>query len=411
MPAEDNAGVSRRAPGPGIGVLPKLSRLRRDPLRVILDYHREYGDVVRLGGGAFTVHLLGHPDFADHVLRRRHANYDRQTRSADAVRVVTGESLLTNDGEAWRRHRLLMQPAFSHDAIASLAALMEQAAESMADRWLAASGEPVDLAAESMRITSAIASKAFFGADVSLAQLLPPILEETYARSTDLIPLRWLVRNTRRFDEAREELRTMIEEVVALGPRTPLAERLAATLDDEELRNEMLALLLAGHETTANALAWTFFFLASSPELAGSMDDERWITAAIEESMRLYPPVWILERRAIEDDEIGGYAIPAGSMVYVSPYVLHRDPRFWSEPERWDPSRFLSAAPREAWLPFGAGPHHCLGASFAMLEARTIVRVVMRRCSLSLAPGTTVEPRAWVTLRPRDGVRAVVRAR
>ena len=403
--------VSSRAPGPGIGVLPKLSRLRRDPLRVLLDYHREYGDIVRLGGGAFTVHLLGHPAFADHVLRRRHANYDRQTRSADAVRVVTGESLLTNDGEQWRRHRLLMQPAFSHDAVAPLTALIEEAAEAMVDRWLAARGEPVDVAAESTRLTATIASRAFFGTDVSLSQLLPAILEETYARSTDLLPLRRLARDTRPFDAACEELRATIEGIVALGPRTPLAERLAAALDDEELRNEMLALLLAGHETTANALAWTFFFLASSPELARWMDDERWITAAIEESMRLYPPVWILERRAIEDDEIGGYTIPAGSMLYVSPYVLHRDPRFWPDPERWDPARFLSAAPHEAWLPFGAGPHHCLGASFAMLEARTVVRVVMRRCSLTLAPGARVEPQAWVTLRPRNGVPVLVERR
>jgi cytochrome P450 len=325
------------------------------------------------------------------------------------VREVTGESLLTNDGEAWRRHRLLMQPAFSHDAIAPLTALIEEAAEAMVDRWLAADGEPVDMAAESTRLTATISSKAFFGTDVSLAELLPAILEETYARSTDLIPLRRLVRDTSRFDAARDELRATIEDVVALGVRTPLAERLAAALDGEELRNEMLALLLAGHETTANALAWTFFFLASSPEVV--TDDERWITAAIEESMRLYPPVWILERRAIEDDEIGGCEIPAGSMVYVSPYVLHRDPRFWPDPERWDPARFLSAAPREAWLPFGAGPHHCLGASFAILEARTVVRVVLRRCSLVLVPGARVEPQAWVTLRPRSGVPVLVRAR
>lgn len=232
---------------------------------------------------------------------------------------------------------------------------------------------------------------------------------ETYARSTDLLPFRRIARNTRRFDAAREQLRTTIAEVIALGPKTPLAARLASALEDDELRNEMLALLLAGHETTANTLAWTFFFIASSPALP--MDDERVITAAIEESIRLYPPVWILERRAIEDDEIGGYAIPAGSMVYVSPYILHRDPRFWIEPDQWDPSRFLTDIPRAAWLPFGAGPHHCLGASFAMLEAKIIVRVVMRRCTLALAEGAKVEPQAWVTLRPGSGVTVIVRER
>ena len=365
----------------------------------MLAYHREYGDVVRLGDGRFTVHLLGHPSHAEHVLRLHHKNYDRQTRSAAAVRLVTGESLLTNDGEQWRRHRLLMQPLFTKDALASLSAIVLDVTNAMIDRWLER-GE-ADLAAEMMQLTSTVASRAFFGTDVDedLARLMPVILEEAYGRATSVF--NWSG-PSREFRRACGDVHAAVERILGRGD-SPLLAHLRE-LPADELRNETIALLLAGHETTANALAWTFALIGDRQDCLSST------AAAVQEAMRLYPPVWIVERRAIEDDVIDGYAIPAGSMVYISPYILHRHPDFWPNPEHFDPSRFPAAARNPAYLPFGSGPHACLGAAFAMLEAPLVVAAVRERCTITLRDGSKIEPRAWITLRPGKGLPAGIAA-
>jgi enediyne biosynthesis protein E7 len=411
------------APGPGLAALAWLPRLRRDPLGTMLALHDKYGDIVRLGDGRLTAHLLGHPRHAEHVLRRRHANYDRQTRSADAVRQVTGESLLTNDGEQWRRHRLLMQPLFNRNALGALPAIVNDATHAMIDAWLARGD--VDVAAEMMRLTSTIASRAFFGTDVDedLAALMPVILEETYDRATSIFGRR---KASRDFAAACGGVRTAVARILERGD-SPLLAQLRA-LPFEELRNETIALLLAGHETTANALAWTFALLAheerrrlggrtggESPPLAGGTPAGQpaptpaFHAAAVQEAMRLYPPIWIVERRAIEADAIDGFTIPAQSSVYVSPYVLHRHREFWNEAERFDPSRFPAAAQNGAYLPFGIGPHACLGSAFAMIEAPLVVDAVRERCTIELLEEKT-EPQAWITLRPRNGLRARIRS-
>jgi cytochrome P450 len=396
------------APGPGLGVIAHLPRLRRDPLGTMLAWHREYGDVVRLGAGTLTVHLLSHPSHAEHVLRLHHRNYDRQTRSAAAVRLVTGESLVTNDGDEWRRHRLLMQPLFNKDALSSLSTIVVDATNAMIDQWRPQ--RDVDLAAEMMKLTSTIACRAFFGTDVdeNLDQLMAVILEEAYARATSIFG--W-GRPRRDFERACDDVRAIIERILARGD-SPLLTALR-TLPADEMRNEMIALLLAGHETTANALAWTFALIEqwrtgnpACPEENGDRQDclsSTFATAAVQEAMRLYPPIWIIERRAIEDDVIDGFDIPADSIVYVSPYVLHRRPDVWPEPEKFDPSRFVNSARNPAYLPFGSGPHACLGVAFAILEAPLVVQTVRERCIIVLG-NNKIEPRAWITLRQRNGV-------
>jgi cytochrome P450 len=186
-----------------------------------------------------------------------------------------------------------------------------------------------------------------------------------------------------------------------LRPSAPLLTQLRA-LDSEELRNETLALLLAGHETTANALSWTF-------ALIGEMDCDP--KAAVQEAMRLFPPIWVVERRAISHDEVGGFEINADNIVYISPYILHRHRDFWRDPEHFDPSRFPEAAQNAAYLPFGTGPHHCLGAAFAMAEAPLVIETVRRRCVVTIDPDARIEPQPWITLRPRHGVPARIRRR
>jgi cytochrome P450 len=433
--------MTATAPGPGVGVLLQLRELRSDPLGFMQRHHASYGDIVRLGAGKMTVHLLGHPDYADHVLRARHTNYDRETRSARSVRVVTGESLITNSGETWRKHRLLMQPAFQRDSVRDIAPMIVEETNELFSSWH--EGRELDLAAEMMHLTFSIAARAFFGADVdaesrALEALLPIIFEESFRRSTAVVPVpasvdRLLRRErTERFDAALQTLDDVVRKVIAHGGEGGMVATLLATrnsdgtprLSDDEIRNETIALLLAGHETTANALAWTFHLLMQHPEVSARLADEvqrisgpldsaetteelPYTSAVLQEALRLYPPIWIVERRAIEDDEIGGYEIPAGSIVYVSPYVLHRHRDFWSDPDHFDPARFLDGAKKKSFLPFGAGPHHCIGSHFAMLEARIILAMFFRRFTLSGARGD-IEPEAWITLRPRGGVPAKV---
>jgi cytochrome P450 len=399
--------------------------LRRDPLSYMQRQHRLYGPIVRLGSGRHAAHLLAHPDYADHVLRKHHRNYSRRTRSAHAVRLVTGESLLTNSAELWLKHRLLLQPAFQQHSVSEHLPLIVAQTAKMLDAWERAMHAPLDVAAEMMHLTFAIAGEAFFGIDVethasAVEALLPAILEELFARSTSMFPPR---RTSRRFDEARRELDAIIDAALARPAGNMVSallhardEQNNAVLTEAERRGEALALLLAGHETTANALAWTFYLLASAPEIERALLDEvmhrtpdelpklQLLNAVVDETLRLYPPIWIVERDAIADDEIGGYHIARGSIVYISPYVLHRDPAFWNEPERFDPHRFLPADKRPAYLPFGAGPHHCIGAHFALLESRVILMMVLQRYSLRLATRKSIAPQPWITLRPRGGV-------
>lgn len=430
------------APGPGLGVLFELRELRRNPLQFMLDRHAQYGDIVRLGAGSHSAHLLAHPRFADHVLRARHHNYDRNTRSAAAVREVTGESMLTNAGKTWREHRLLIQPAFQSAAVRRIAPFVIDATREIIESWRNLPN--VDVAAAMMHLTFNVAGRAFFGSDVDahaaeLENLLPLIFEETFLRSTAIIPIHLLTRRERQqqFRAALQRLDEIVRAVMARGGSNGMISALLAQknedgtprLSTDEVRNETVALLLAGHETTANALAWTLYLLASHGDVLQSARDEiaatlgdrepdaddverlPFTTAVFHEALRLYPPIWIVERRAIEEDEIDGYEIPAGSIAYVSPYVLHRRPDFWDEPDKFDPRRFEGEKRHESFLPFGAGPHHCIGAHFAMLEARIVLTMLLQRVDFALAPGIAVEPEAWITLRPRGGVPMQVKVR
>ena len=441
----------RIAPGPpGYPLIGNLIEFRRDVLQLGVDAARAYGDVVRFRLGPHVIHLINHPTHVEHVLVHNQTNYDRATRSAAQIALVCGQSLLTTSGAVWLRERRLVQPAFQQRRADAFVSVMTSATGAMLDRWLshARDGRPLDIASELGRLTYTIVGKALFGADVSrdadtVERALGTLLDHTYARLERLVNLPLWVPSprNRRFRDARRAIDRVVYRIInerrdGHEDHADLLAHLLRAVDDgasgamtnEQLRNETITLLLSGHETTANALSWTLFLLATHPEierrfrseLSAVLGDARepsledisrleYTGMVINEALRLYPPIWILERRAIEDDLIGGYHIPGGSTVVVSPFILHRHEAFWPDPGSFEPERFAAAQiagrPAHAFLPFGAGPHHCIGAHFAMLEARLVLVMLAQRYRLELVPHHPVEPKAGITLRLRYGLR------
>lgn len=433
----------RAAPGPpGQFLLGNLREFRRDVLGLVMESAATYGDIVRCRLGPQIVHLLNHPDHVEQVLQKRSSNYDKNTRSSASIRAVTGESLLTCNGEAWKRRRRIDQPAFHHRQIIGFAEQMTAAAEVMIRSWR--DRQVLDISSEMARLTYSIVGQTLFsfntGEDAATVEkAMRVILPHVFGRLGNLANSPgWLpTPANRRFRKSLAEVDQVVYRIISQhrhaqengDPDTDLLSMLmrvrdsetGAGLDDSQLRNETITFLLAGHETTANALTWTFYLISRHPEverrllaeltdvLGGrtpTLEDIPNLTytrTVIQESMRLYPPIWIIERRVIEEDVIGGYTLPAGSAVVISPYALHRHPSFWDRPEEFDPSRFESPAPA-AYIPFGAGPRSCIGSEFAMLEAQLITAMVMQAFHLDLVPGHPVEPLPDITLRSKHGM-------
>ncbi len=442
--------ASRKAPGPrGHFLLGNLREFRADVLGLVMECAATHGDIVRCRLGSQVVHLLNHPDHAAQVLQKRAANYDKLTRSSAAIGAVTGRSLLTSNGDFWKRQRRMDQPAFHHRQIAGFAERMTSATAGILENWRP--GEVLDIASEMTRLTYSIVGQTLFSFDTgkdaaAVEQAMRMMLPHLFARLGNLVNLpAWLPTPSHwRF---RRELARVDEVVFRIirqhrraqetgGPDTDLLAMLmrardpdtGAALDDMQLRNETITFLLAGHETTANALSWIFHLLAQHPEIERSLAAEiktalggrtpsledlpllPFNKRVIQEAMRLYPPIWIIERRVIEEDRIGGYTLPAGSAVVISPYALHRHPAFWERPEVFDPSRFESPPPA-AYMPFGLGPRFCIGHEFAMMEAQLVTAMVVQRWQLRPLPGHPVEPQPDITLRPKHGLRMAVHLR
>ncbi|HVG07485.1 MAG TPA: cytochrome P450 [Thermoanaerobaculia bacterium] len=429
------------APGPrGLPLLGNLFPFRRDVLRLLVESRDRFGDLVRFRLGPNVVHLAAHPDLVRQVLQERADLYDKETRSSVRIREMTGLGLLTANGENWRRERRLIQPAFRPAAVAGFVERMTEAAAAMLERWErpAAEGRPIDVASEMMRLTYTIVGRTLFSADVAsdadeVEHAMAVMLGHTYGRLQRIVaPPSWLpTPGNRRFNRALAAVDRVVYRILSERRRMTVGasdthdllsillrerdEETGTGMSDPQLRNETITLLLAGHETTANALAWTFYLLARHPEEMERLRHEAATEAterAFKEAMRLYPPIWAMERRAVAEDELGGFRIPPGSTVVVSPWVTHRHPDLWDEPERFDPGRFSEerseGRPPLAYIPFGAGPRFCVGAHFAMVEGVTILSMVLRRWRLRLVPGHPVVPRPGITLRARDGVRVTL---
>jgi cytochrome P450 len=424
--------------------------LLRDPLGSLTAAHAKFGDAATFRLLHLRFVSLADPAAAQHVLVRNHRNYVKSP-SYQGLRLVLGDGLVTSEGEHWRRQRKLAQPAFHRQRLAALVDTMVQCIDERLADWDARRDLDVDIHAEMMALTLAIVSRTLFGMDlqgdgIDLRPLGPAVTvalhkANEFAESLLKLPLWVPTRSNRRFAKAKRVLDDIVHRIIDVRRKSGeqrddvLGMLMAATdesgterMDDAQLRDEVMTLFLAGHETIATAMSWTFLLLHQHLEIAARVRDEArqvlgdrtptvedlpalvYLGQVVDESMRLYPPAWIIERQAIGDDEIGKWRIPKGTIVATSPYVLHRSPALWSDPLRFDPDRFapgrLDERAKHAYMPFGAGPRVCIGNHFALMEAKLILAMVMRRWSIEVKDPAGVRPDPKVTLRPAGGMAA-----
>jgi len=446
----------RTPPGlPALIGVRNLRRLGKDPLGLFMSA-AELGDVVQLRFGPRTAYLLRNPEHIKLVLQERNAQYGRKTRGYEAMQLALGKGLLTSEGEFWLRQRRIMQPAFHRDRISRFAATMGNETRTLLSEWrdltagAAGNGKAIDVAAEMMRLTLSIVGRTLFSTDVSaeteiVGRAVTVIQEYVTERSRTLFtcPLYVPTPGNQRFRQALRDMDEIIYAKLAerrrggADPGDLLSmliqardEETGERMSDRQLRDEAVTMFAAGHETTATTLTWTFYLLSKHPTvlrrlraeldevLKGrepTLDDLHhlpYTLMVIKESMRLYPPAWIVGRHASEQDKVDGVIIPKDSIVVISPYVTHRQPWLWENPEGFDPERFTpersASQPRFAYFPFGGGPHLCIGSNFALLEAQLVLAMIAQRWDLHLVPGHPVELEPLVTLRPRHGMRMIL---
>ena len=439
------------APGPASSeLLRHLRTIQRDPLQFLQACARQYGDIVQFPIGNLAVFALNAPEAVKHVLQDHHRQYGKNTLQFNTLALVTGRGLLTSDGDLWLRQRRMLQPAFHRQRITAFGAAMTAAAEQQDRDWAAhPAGTPVDVDAAMMTTTLAIVGRTLFNADLraEAGDLVPAVLTAldfiVYRAQT---PLAWPLAvptprhlrfraALRRLDAAVAGLSQTRQAALAAGQTPPddLLQMLLEARDEagqpmtpRQLRDEIITLLIAGHETVASALTWTWHLLAQHPAVESRLHAELdevlagrpaqaadlprlpYTRAVFDEALRLYPPAWLITRQALAPDEIAGHAIPAGALLIISPYVLQRRPEIWPEPEAFQPERFLGELdadrPRFAYLPFGGGPRQCIGNGFALMEGPLVLATLAQRWRLRPAAGRPVHVDALVTLRPRGGL-------
>jgi cytochrome P450 len=443
------AGTSRTNGPRGHWLLGSLPDLRRNRLKFIEWCAHEYGDFVPLRAGPRRWVLLNHPDYVEELLVTNNQHFCK-TSLLTANRRVFGEGLLTSEGDFWRRQRRLAQPAFHRQRVAGYGAIMSRYAQHHVGRWR--NGHVLDIHAAMMRLTLAIVAKCLFDADVSSAagdvgqamNLLLGIFVNRANRAL-LIP-EWVPtpdnlrvrRGARRLDNIiygiiRQRRRSGSDPGDLLSILLAARDEDGSQMTDKQVRDEAMTLFLAGHETTALALSWAFYLLALNPladaELAGELRQVlggrapavedvprlQYASHVVAEAMRLYPPAWTIGRDAIDHCEIGGRPVRRGTMLFASPWIIHRDARWFDQPLEFRPSRWADGLadrlPRFAYFPFGGGQRMCIGSGFATMEATLLLASVAQRFRLELVPGQTIEPQPSITLRPRYGIQVRLGAR
>jgi cytochrome P450 len=432
-------------------VMGNMREFNRDTLGFIERCAREFGDVVLTRFLYVPALFLFNPEQIEYVLATGSKNFIKAASlRSPFFRRLVGNGLVTSEGDFWRRQRRLAQPAFHRERVNAYAATMVEFTERMLARWR--DRAVIDAHEEMLRLTQAIVAQTLFSADVSgdsdeIGDALQRIIRPFASQAT----LKWILDNRLptpahlRFNGAVRKIDRFVYRVISerraseedtgdlLSMLLRAQDEDGSGMSDRQLRDELMTIFLAGHETTALALTWGWYLLGQSPEaeerLAAELEEvlgERAPTAddlprlryaewVVKEAMRLYPPAWGIGREAVRECEIGGYRIPAGRQVFAFPWIVQRDPRWFNEPEQFRPERWgeesASHLPRYAYFPFGGGPRLCIGNYFATMEAVLILATIARRFRLRLVHGHTVEILPAMSLRPKDGVRVTVEKR
>jgi cytochrome P450 len=436
-------------PGPPPNLIRALfGAMQQNPLDYFTEMARKYGDVSGMRIGNFRSFFVNHPDLIEDVLVNNARKYHKG-RILQANKYLFGEGLLTSEGDFWLRQRRLSQPAFHRSRISAYAATMAEYTEQLIATWR--NGEERDIHQEMMKLALRIVGKTLFDADVTkdakeVGETLDLLLRiaANFGR-TILVPLWVPTPRNIRAKLGIKRLEKVIYRIIAQrrasgGDTGDLLSLLLAAqdddgshMDDRQLRDETITLFLAGHETTANTLSWTWWLLAQNPEVEKRFHEEldgilggrvpvledlpklAFLNHLLTESLRLYPTAWGMARLAVEAHEIAGYPVYAGNGVAFAQWVVHRDARWFDaplefRPERWE-NGLAKQLPRFAYFPFGGGPRQCIGNTFALMEASIVLATIAQKYRFRLVPGHQVVPLASITLRPRDGIQVSLEAR
>lgn len=444
--------MNKMIPGPkGEPLLGSVRAFARNPAEFMLRAALDYGDIVKFRLLNLDFYLVVRPEYTQEVLVANHDKLRKSPRDVAILSKFLGKGILVTDGAYHKRQRRLVQPAMHTTRIQNYATTMVDYTQRMIDSWADGSEQRVDHAMR--QLTMEIVGKSLFDADVSgqghqigeAIDILQRIAGIDF-RVQNVIP-DWLpLRRNRQRAEAAQTLDRLIRQIISerrasgedkgdlLSMLLLSEDETGARMTDQEARDEAVTLFAAGHETTSNAMSWTWYLLSQHPDVEARLQAEvdsvlngraatiqdlpqlRYTTMIIKESMRLYPPAWVLNAREVLDDiHIDGYTIPKGGNIFIAPYALHRNPAYFDDPLRFDPERFSpeneKRIPRYAYFPFGGGPHVCIGNSFALMEAQLILATMAQHVSLSLLPDPVVEIEPLVTMGPKNGLRMRVQTR
>jgi len=439
-------------PGPkGLPLLGSLIDYFSDMLGFLTRVSAEYGDIVYYKLGSRKMYLLNNPEHIKDVLVTHNRNFEK-SRALKRTKIILGEGLLTNEGEPHIKQRRTIQPVFHHERITSYGDVMAQYASRIGEDWQ--NGSVVNIHKEMMKLTLSIVSKTIFDSEMEsesdeigqyltdLVSLFPQMIFP-YSEYLDNLPLP----ANRRFQHAKTKLDAiiygMIEERRANpGKRKDLLSMLLEAQDEEgdggemsdlQVRDEALTLFLAGQESMANSLVWTWYLISQNPEVEKKMYEEidsalknslptlddlgklAYTQNVFKEALRLYPPAWAVVRQVKEDYEVGGYIVPSGADIFMSQYVVHRDPRYYRDPERFIPERWSSEEtknlPRFAYFPFGGGTRRCIGEPFAWMEGVILIATIASKWKMRLVPRQKIVPQALITIRPKYGMNMILERR